>query len=371
MMRALLYDSFCGPPRVANVADPLVPRDGVVIEVKASGLCRSDWHGWQGHDADIRSLPHIPGHEFAGVIAAVGPDVRRWRVGEKVTVPFVLGCGRCVYCLAGDQQVCERQFQPGFSGPGSFAEYVALPFADVNLVRLPDTIEFADAAILGCRFVTAFRGLATQARLCAGEWVAVYGCGGVGLSAVMIARAFGAHVIGVDVADEKLALAREAGAAHTLNASAFPDVPEAICQLTAGGAHVSLDALGSVVTCRNSILSLRRRGRHVQLGLLLGDQAEPALPMGRVIAHELEIFGSHGMPAHAYPPLLDMIADGKLPLGKLIGRRITLDAAGPALASLASSPGKGITVIDRFAPSVDDCPLPQVFAASPCHESLP
>jgi alcohol dehydrogenase len=320
----------------------------VVVEVKASGLCRSDWHGWQGHDADIRTLPHIPGHEFAGVIAAVGPDAQRWRVGDRVTTPFVLGCGACAYCLAGDQQVCEKQFQPGFSGPGSFAEYVALPFADVNLVRLPEEMEFVAAASLGCRFVTAFRGIATQARLRAGEWVAVYGCGGVGLSAVMIARALGANVIGVDVAEEKLALAREAGAAHTFNAADVPDAPGAIREITAGGVHVSVDAFGGANTCRNSILSLRRRGRHVQIGLLLGDQAEPALPMGKVIAHELEIFGSHGIQAHAYPEILDLIAAGKLPLEKLIGRRVTLDDAGAALASLDSSSVKGITVIDRF-----------------------
>ncbi|HKQ78285.1 MAG TPA: zinc-dependent alcohol dehydrogenase family protein [Blastocatellia bacterium] len=348
-MRALIYDSFRATPRVANVPDPVVPRDGVVVEVKASGICRSDWHGWQGHDADIRTLPHIPGHEFAGVIAAVGPDVRRWRTGDRITTPFALGCGICVYCLAGDQQVCEKQFQPGFSGPGSFAEYVALPFADVNLVRLPDEMEFVEAAALGCRLATAFRGVATQARLRAGEWVAVYGCGGVGLSAVMIGRALGANVIGVDVADEKLALAREAGAAHTFNAAAVPDVPEAIRELTDGGAHVSVDAFGGAGACRNSILSLRRRGRHVQIGLLFGDQAEPALPMGKVIAHELEIFGSHGMQVGAYPELLEMIAAGKLPLKKLIGRLVSLDDACDALASLGSSPATGITVIDRFA----------------------
>src|SRR5262249_3795813 len=243
-MRALLYDSFKAPLRVADVPDPVVPRDGVVVEVKVSGLCRSDWHGWQGHDADIRTLPHIPGHEFAGVIAAVGPDVRRWRAGDRVTTPFALGCGACVYCLAGDQQVCEKQFQPGFSGPGSFAEYVALPFADINLVRLPDEMQFVNAASRGCRFVTAFRGIVKQARLQAGEWVAVYGCGGVGLSAVMIARALGANVIGVDVADEKLDFAREAGAARTFNAAAVPDVPEAIRELTAGGGSFSPPPLG-------------------------------------------------------------------------------------------------------------------------------
>jgi alcohol dehydrogenase len=283
------------------------------------------------------------------VIAAVGPGVRRWRIGDRVTTPFALGCGTCVYCLAGDHQVCERQFQPGFTGPGSFAEYVALPFADVNLVRLPDEMEFVNAAALGCRFVTAFRGIAKQARLRAGEWVAVHGCGGVGLSAVMIARALGANVIGVDVADEKLSLAREVGATRTFNAAAVPDVPDAIREFTAGGVHVSVDAFGGAGACRNSILSLRRRGRHVQIGLLLGGEAEPALPMGRVIAHELEIFGSHGIQSHAYPEILDLIAAGKLPLDKLIGRRIGIDDAGAALASLDSSTGKGIIVIDRFA----------------------
>ena len=347
-MRALLYDSFGAMPRVASVPEPAVPRDGVVIEVRATGLCRSDWHGWQGHDPDIRRLPHIPGHELAGVIAAVGAEAPTWRVGDRVTTPFVLGCGACVYCAAGDQQVCERQYQPGFTGPGSFAEYVALPYAEANLVRLPDEMAFEVAAALGCRFATAFRGIAAQGRLQAGEWVAVHGCGGVGLSAVMIARALGARVIAVDIADEKLALAREAGAEHALNATVVPDVPEAIRELTAGGVHVSTDALGSAATCRNSILSLRRRGRHVQMGLLVGAQADPPLPMGRVIGHELEICGSHGMQAHAYPRMLDLIAAGTLPIGKLIGRRIGLEEAGAALAELGASPGTGITVIDRF-----------------------
>ncbi|MBO0721170.1 MAG: zinc-dependent alcohol dehydrogenase family protein [Blastocatellia bacterium] len=348
-MRALLYDQFCALPRIEHVPDPAVPRDGVVVEVKASGLCRSDWHGWQGHDPDIQNLPHIPGHEFAGVIVAAGQNVRRWQAGDKITTPFVLGCGSCIYCLAGDHQVCENQFQPGFSGSGSFAEYVALPFADINLVRLPDDLEFAEAAALGCRFVTAYRGIAKQARLRSGEWIAVYGCGGVGLSAIMIANALGAQAIGVDITDEKLGLAREAGAAYTFNAAAVTDAPHAIRELTEGGVNVSVDALGSTITCRDSLLSLRRRGRHVQLGLLLGDQAEPAIPMGKVIAHELEIFGSHGIQAHVYPEIFDLISSGKLPLGKLIGRRIALDEACAALATLASSPGRGITVIDRFA----------------------
>lgn len=345
-MNAVLYSAFREPLRLETVSDPTPPDGGVVVRVKATGLCRSDWHGWQGHDSDIQTLPHVPGHELAGEIAAVGRGVRGWRVGDRVTTPFVLACGDCPSCRAGDQQVCERQWQPGFHGWGSFADYVALPQADGNLVRLPDGLDEAEAAVLGCRFATSFRGLAAQGRVRGGEWVVVYGCGGVGLSAVMIAVAFGAQVIAVDLNPERLAMAMALGATRGLNVAETDAVPAAVIELTAGGAHVSVDALGSARTCRDAILSLRRRGRHIQIGLLAGDQANPAVPMGTVIGRELEILGSHGMAAHAYPDMLAMILSGRLPVGRLIGSRISLAAAPAALAEMNHFPGAGITIIE-------------------------
>jgi alcohol dehydrogenase len=348
-MRALQYEQFGSPLKVTNVPYPDLPADGVIVEVRASGICRSDWHGWQGHEVGIQKLPHIPGHEFAGVIAEVGRDVKSWKPGTRVTAPFVLGCGACIYCAQGDQQVCEKQYQPGFEGPGSFAEYVALPYAESNLVSLPEEIDYVEAAVLGCRLVTAYRGIAKQARLAAGEWMAVFGCGGVGLSAIMIARALGANVVAVDIAEDKLALAKEAGAEIVLDASKIGNMPQAVRDLTPGGVHVSVDALGSAKTCKDSIRSLRRRGRHVQIGLMVGEDAKTALPLARIIAHEITIFGSHGMQAHVYPELFEIISSGRLPLKKLVGRRVTLDEAGVAVETLGSSPGTGITVIDRFA----------------------
>lgn len=345
-MKAVLYSEFKSMPRVESVPDPIPPADGVVVRVRATGLCRSDWHGWQGHDSDIQTLPHVPGHELAGEIVAVGADVRGWHVGERVTTPFVLACGACRSCLSGDQQVCERQWQPGFHAWGSFAEFVALPHAAGNLVRLPDDLGFAEAAVLGCRFATSFRGLTGRGRVQGGEWVVVIGCGGVGLSAVMIATALGGHVIGVDLDPARLALARQLGAVHVLDAGAVDDVPGAVKTLTDGGAHVSIDALGSARTCRDAVLSLRRRGRHVQIGLLAGDQANPPVPMGAVIAHELDVLGSHGMAAHAYPDMLRLITSGRLPVAQLIGARIGLDAAGPALAAMDRFPGTGVTIIE-------------------------
>ncbi|MFE6754968.1 zinc-dependent alcohol dehydrogenase family protein [Streptomyces sp. NPDC057684] len=344
-MRAVVFEKFGERAEVREVPDPVPAPHGVVVRVEATGLCRSDWHGWMGHDPDIR-LPHVPGHELAGVVEAVGADVRDRRPGDRVTVPFVCACGTCASCAAGDHQVCERQTQPGFTHWGSFAEYVALDHAAVNLVDVPDELSSATAAGLGCRFATAFRAVVAQGRVAAGEWVAVHGCGGVGLSAVMIAAASGARVVAVDVSPAALDLARTFGAAHCLNASEVPDTAAAVRELTGGGAHLSLDALGSPVTCAASVGGLRRRGRHVQVGLLPQD---PVVPMGRVIGLELELLGSHGMAAHAYPRMLEMVRAGVLRPDLLVTSTIALDAAPTALEAMGTTPGAGVTIIEPWA----------------------
>ena len=346
-MRAMYYEAFEATPEVRTLPDPTPTPGGVVIKVEATGLCRSDWHGWMGHDPDI-SLPHVPGHELAGKVVAVGRNVRRFREGERVTVPFVSGCGHCGECRSGNQQVCEEQFQPGFTHWGSFAELVAIDFADHNLVHLPDAIDYATAASLGCRFATSFRAVVDQARVTGGEGVAVHGCGGVGLSAVMIAAALGANPIAIDISSEKLDFARKMGAVAAINARVVGVVAVAVREITGGGAHASIDALGSPTTCFNSIQNLRRRGRHVQVGLMLADHATPKIPMAQVIGHELEIYGSHGMQAWRYDAMLAMIESGRLAPQRLIGRHISLDEAVPALMAMDKATDLGISVITRF-----------------------
>ncbi|TVR68010.1 MAG: alcohol dehydrogenase [Spirochaetaceae bacterium] len=350
-MKAVHFSAFGGPMGILDVPDPAPPPQGVVLAVEATGLCRSDWHGWMGHDPDI-TLPHVPGHELAGTIVARGAGVRRWKEGERVTLPFVCGCGTCPQCNAGHQQVCDHQFQPGFTGWGSFAEYVAIDYADGNLVALSPEVSSVTAAALGCRFVTAYRALIDQGRLTAGEWVAVHGCGGVGLSAVMIAAAAGARVIAVDVNARALELAREFGAValvHAEASAAGASAAEAVRELSGGGVDLSLDALGHPETCVQSVLSLRKRGRHVQVGLLLADQSRPAIPMDRVVAWELEILGSHGIQAHRYPALLAMMESGAVDPSRLVSRTISLEEAPAALASMDRFEQEGITVIDRFS----------------------
>ena len=346
-MRAVIYRAFSEQPQVEQLPDPIPQSDGVVLKVMASGVCLSDWHGWQGNDPDIE-LPHVPGHELAGVVEAVGEEVTQWKVGDRVTVPFVGGCGKCPECASGNHQVCDHQFQPGFTHWGSFAEYVAIHYADVNLVRLPPEMSFETAASLGCRFATSFRAIVDRGQVSAGQWVVVHGCGGVGLSAIMIASALGAKVLAVDISDEKLALAVQLGAIDSLNVNSAANVSDAIRDLTGGGAHVSVDAIGNAEVCFNSINSLRKRGRHVQIGLMVEENSQPKIPMDKVLANELEILGSHGMQAHRYAEMLAMIVAGKLSPERLIGKTISLEESISVLTSMHDFSTTGVTIITEF-----------------------
>lgn len=342
-MRAVIFDAVRAQPEVREVARPEAPAGGVVVKVMATGMCRSDWHAWAGHD-DL-ALPHVPGHELAGVIVETGAGVERWKTGDRVTVPFVCGCGKCQWCLAGDAQVCPDQQQPGFTHWGSFAEYVMLHAADTNLVAIPADIDFATAASLGCRFATAYRALAARAQVRDGEWVTVVGAGGVGLSAVMIAKAMGARVIAVDRNPGALDVASRLGADHVLLADGT-DIPASVSSITDGGSHVAVDAVGSEQTCSDAILSLRRRGRHVQIGLLPAVDGITRVPMARAIAWELDLLGSHGMAAVDYPGMMALIEQGALQPQRLIERTIGLEEAAAMLPGFDKASPAGMTMVD-------------------------
>jgi D-arabinose 1-dehydrogenase-like Zn-dependent alcohol dehydrogenase len=343
-VRAVVVERFGEPPTVQDVPDPRCPPDAVILRVAATGLCRSDWHGWMGHDPDI-VLPHVPGHEFAGTVVEVGSAVGRWRREDRLTAPFVCACGTCPTCRRGEHQVCDNQQQPGFTHWGSFAEYVVVPAADLNGVRLADALPFDTAAGLGCRVATAYRAVVGHGRARPGEWLAVHGCGGVGLSAIMIAVAEGARVVAVDPSPAARARAVALGAEAALD-PARVDVAGAVRDLTDGGAAVSVDAIGGVASLVNSVGGLRPPGRHVQVGLMGAATEVPAVVIGRAVARELELVGSHGMAAHDYPPLLARVESGEFDLARLVRRHIGLVEGARELAALGSSDVDGITVIE-------------------------
>jgi alcohol dehydrogenase len=346
-MRAAVFEAYRAPLEVRSVPDPACPADGVVLKVEACGVCRSDHHGWSGADPDV-ALPHVPGHEFAGTVLEAGPLCRSFRTGDRVTAPFILACGNCPDCRAGEATICNHQHVVGFSGWGAFAELLAVPRADFNLVRLPDTLGFPEAAAMGCRLTTAFRGLADRAALKPGEWLAIHGCGGAGLSAVLIGQAMGARILAVDINDEALRMASSLGANVTLNPASVEDVALAVREITGGGAHVSVDGLGVTATITNSLRSLRKLGRHVQIGQPLGKHAAPSLPLlETVYARQIAILGTRGIAASRFSALLGMIAGGRLDPARMITRRIALSEAGAALKAMDGYTGVGVTVIDR------------------------
>lgn len=342
-MRAVVIEQFGLRPEVRDRPAPSAPPGGVVLDVEATGLCRSDHHAFAGHDDSV-TLPHVPGHELVGRVAALGEGVRTVQVGDRVTTPFVEGCGRCRWCRAGASQICPDQTQPGFTHDGSWAEQVVIRAADHNLVPVGEDLSAESVVTLGCRFATAYRALTARAGLRAGETVAVIGCGGVGLSAVMIAASLGARPVAVDVDPQALALARSHGAEVTVDSRGLDPAGTAAAILEAAGERptVSVEALGREETTDAALLALAPLGRHVQIGLYA---APPRLAMPRVISQELTVLGSHGMAAADYSGLLALVREGALRPQDLVTRTLDLERACDALVELGQRTRPGIGVI--------------------------
>lgn len=345
-MRAALLNDWRSELQIENVATPECPQDGVVLNVLACGICRSDWHAWTGSDGPL-PFPHILGHEYCGVVEEIGSRVTKWKKGDRVIAPFILACGHCNSCAAGNQTTCDEQILPGFNAPGAFAEYVAVPHAETNLTALPESMDEALAASLGCRATTAWHGLTGRAALQGGEWLAIYGGGGVGVAALLLGKALGARVVVVDVVQDKLDYATKHGADAVVDASKTDPV-EAIREITSGGAHVSLEALGFPETTVNSIKSLRKLGRHIQIGMPAGDHLNMEIPMDAVYSGQLALYGTRGMPAWRYPSLLSLIEGGSVDLSPMIARKVALSNITEELQAFDKPAPPGVAVITDF-----------------------
>jgi alcohol dehydrogenase len=350
-MQAAVYHEFGGPIRVETIPLPICPHDGVIIRIKAVGVCRSDWHGWKGHDSDIihHGLPFVPGHEVSGIITQVGNNVSSFQIGDRVAVPFILSCGDCSYCQRNRPTVCTEQKQPGFTQYGGFAEYLALPRAERNLAHIPSNVSFQQAAALGCRFTTAYRAVLQQGRLSANDTIAIFGCGGLGLSCIMLAVAQGCKIIiAVDVTENALKKAKQLGATHTLNTRNMdaPFLRQMMEEIVDDGVDVSIEASGFVSACESAIRCTRRGGRMVQVGLV--SSGKPNVPMDMIAAKEIEIIGSHGFAADDLPALLDMVCHNLINPAILIEREVTLDDGAKAIEAMDHSSPLGITMVTKF-----------------------
>ena len=354
MMRAAVFTGHGDPLEIREIPEPAVEATGVVVETEACGICRSDWHAWQGDPLwESRGFEegHVFGHEPAGVVVEVGDEVEHVREGDRVTVPFNLADGTCPSCRTGHSNLCDNRIPLGLApeSKGAFGERFHVPWADFNVVPLPDEVSPVEMAGLGCRFMTSFHALVHQAEVTAGDWVAVHGCGGVGLSAVHIADALGTNVIAVDLFDEKLAVATKLGAVDTVNAGAVADVPKEVRAISDGGVDISVDALGIAETCRNSVASLRNRGQHLQIGLTSSQEGgEVSLPTDTIVAKELRFIGTIGMPRPRYNEIFQMIEHGKLDPAAVVSETVSLAQTAEKLDAMTAFETSGIPVITEF-----------------------
>ncbi len=343
-MRAAVVRDFNADLSIEDVPDPICPDNGVVLQVAACGVCRSDHHGWTGNHPRIKN-GSILGHEYCGTVVAAGPKARH-QIGDRLIAPFILGCGQCGACQTGVSNNCPDQIAPGFTHPGAYATHIAVPF-DHNLVPLPATMSVALAASLGCRVTTAWHALTDRAQVRAGEWVAIHGTGGIGLAALLLAKMLGAQVVAVDVVEAKLDHAKRMGADAVVNAAATDAAP-AIRDLTGGGAQVSIEALGIEATTNASLECLGTLGRHVHVGAALGPNATMQINMSAIYMKNLAVYGTRGMPAWKYPALLGLIERGQVDLGPMVAREVPLSGASAELRAMNGPTDPGTAVITDF-----------------------
>ena len=351
-MKAARIVAHRAPLVVGEIAEPDLGPGDARVRVEASGICRTDWHTWNGDFGWIGfqvPLPIVPGHEFGGTVVEVGGEVARLRVGDRVTVPFVEGCGYCESCAAGRSGICWNLNAPGFTHDGGYAERVRVPNADLNCVKLPDEVDMLAAAALGCRYSTAYQAVVHRGRLNPGEWVSVFGAGGMGLSAVQIASRLGGRVIAIDVRAEALAAAKQHGATATIDVKAAADVAAAVREISGGGAHLSIDCWSRDGATLQSILGLRRGGRHVQAAFTSqAEQGMIAVPADVMCVTEIEFLGC-AVTSHArYPELLNLLVSGHLAPEALVTKRIALEEASESMFALDRLETVGMHVITAF-----------------------
>ncbi|MGQ0847114.1 MAG: alcohol dehydrogenase catalytic domain-containing protein [Sporichthyaceae bacterium] len=331
-MRAIQMTDFRKPFEITDIPDPQCGERDVVIKVEACGVCRTEWHLWNGDWAWIgfqAELPHTPGHEVAGKVVEVGSGIKKVKVGDNITVPWHWSCGDCHSCNRGITNTCENVGFAGFGGyTGAYAEYFRVPNGDTNVIALPDSIGPLDASVMSCRYMAAFGAVVRKAQIKAGEWLVVMGAGGQGLASVQIGAACGANVIAIDIDDAKLGKATELGAVATVNVATDADVGTAVRDIVGGqGAHATVDTVARPASILNSCLTTRRQGKVIQTGYTTQpDNGMLAIPMELISLYELQIIGSGiGMNHSDFPELISLVERGLLRPRDIVTEQIGLD----------------------------------------------
>ena len=337
-MKAAVFYAANEPLRIEEVPTPVPQADEVLIRVAGCGVCHTDLHYIDHGTPTFKKPPMILGHEIAGVIASVGERVTALAERDRVLLPAVLSCGHCSWCRTGRENICENGIMLGNHINGGYAEYVAVPAKDV--FKLPADVPLVEGSVIADAITTPFHAVVRRGKVTAGDWVVVFGCGGVGLSLVQIAAAAGARVIAVDVRDTKLELARRFGASATLNATGQPKLDKDIRKISGGGVDVAFEAVGKATAQETALNCLRAGGRLVLVGY---SPDTMSLNAGRVMFRELEVIGSLGCRPVDYPRAIELVRQGKIKLTEMVTHRFPLERIAEALDTLRG--GEAIRIV--------------------------
>ncbi|NQS92450.1 MAG: alcohol dehydrogenase catalytic domain-containing protein [Chloroflexi bacterium] len=318
-MKAVRLVQAGKPLVLQEISEPEIGPDDVLVQVMAAGICHSDVH-YRAGISPVHPLPMTLGHEVAGVIKKLGSNVRSRTIGERICLHYMVTCGECMYCNLGSEQFCISGQMLGKNRDGGYAEYIVLPAR--NAFPLPNEIPFEQGAIMMCSSASSFHAL-RKSRLRAGETVAIFGIGGLGMSAVQLAQGFGAlEIYAVDINTNKLKLAEKYGAIPINGAEVDP--VEEIKKLTnQRGVDVAIELIGLPLTIRQAIESLTVFGRGVMVGL--NDTFVKFDPYRELICREAEIIGSADHLAHELPTLIELVRRGSIDLSGVVSDTIALD----------------------------------------------
>ncbi|MBM3327881.1 MAG: zinc-binding dehydrogenase [Calditrichaeota bacterium] len=330
-MKAAIFYGPHQPLRIEDVPMPVAGPGELLVKVAACGLCHTDLHYLDHGVPTFKTPPLILGHEASGTVAALGTGVKGWNEGDRLLLPAVLTCGVCRNCREGRENICDDMRMFGNHLDGAFAEYVVAPAKDA--LHLPDAVPLIEGSIIADAVSTPFHAVVNRGAVKPGDRVAVFGCGGVGINCVQIAAAQGAVVVAVDIAPEKLELARQFGAAHTIDASTVEGgrFDKAMRKLLGDGVDVAFEAIGKPETIQAAFSTLRKGGRCILIGYT---NQTVELPAAKIMFFEQGITGSLGCRPVDYPRIIDMAATGRIKVKELVTGRYPLEQINEAFEEL-------------------------------------
>ncbi len=339
-MKAAIFAKPNEPLAIGEWPTPEAKAGEILVKVAACGVCHTDLHYIDHGVPTFKKPPLVLGHEASGIVAAVGTGVTDRKEGDRVLLPAVLTCGHCYNCRIGRENICLNMQMFGNDVDGAYAEYVIAPAKDTFI--LPDSIPLEEGSIIADAISTPFHAVKNRGQVRGGDWVVVFGCGGIGLNIVQVASAFGANVIAVDIRDDKLDAAKSLGARAGLNPQNIERIDKAVRKLTGGGANVGFEAIGNPNTIAAAFGCVRNGGRMVVVGYT---HKEVSLNAGRIMYREMEVVGSLGCRPVDYPPLIEMVAAGRIKVKELVTAKFPLDKINDAFDKLRIGEGLRSVVV--------------------------